>query len=148
MGSPGEGHKPLVSITVETQVPEKPPGSWCTDLVREHVGAPGGDRHNNVAAVEVANDSGVVEVLAGVLAAGQAATATFNVTPSHPFPPDVDSISSLGTFLSDQLPALLSDDPDASVLYSQGHGYADIGHGRGIGARAEDIGHGHGRIRT
>ncbi|MEM8960297.1 MAG: Calx-beta domain-containing protein [Acidobacteriota bacterium] len=53
-----------------------------------------------------------LEVDLGTVAPATSATVSFDVTLDSPFPLGIDEISNQGNVFSDQLPALLTDDPD------------------------------------
>ncbi len=107
VASPGDVVR--YTITVENMGTSAASGVLVRDLVPEHTVLVAGSVTASLGDVVTEEP---VEVDVGVLAAGASAVVTFDVTVVRPFPLGVDTVSNRGTVLSDQLPVLLTDDPD------------------------------------
>ncbi len=105
---PSPGDVVRYTITVENTGGGGATGVVLRDLVPENtVLVPGSVTTTGTVVTE-----SPVEVEIGTLAAGASVEIAFDVTIDNPFPAGVADVSNQGTVTSDQLPAVLTDDPD------------------------------------
>lgn len=108
-GVPSPGDTLRYTVTVASTGNAPVTGVAFKDLIPRNTTVVAGSVTTTLGAVLTEDP---VEVDLGTLAAAEAATVTFDVVLDLPFPTGVADVSNQGTVTSDQLPALLTDDPD------------------------------------
>ena len=108
-GVPSPGDVVRYTITLENTGNGAATGVVLNDLVPANTAIVAGSVSASAGTILTEDP---VEVDLGEVAAGASVAVTFDVTIANPFPLGVDDIVNQGTVNSDQLPAVLTDDPD------------------------------------